>query len=247
MTTALILIALFAQLPTVPSDEVAGGHHWRIETAQGAVHIWQPDNLDTARCGTVIYVHGYFSDVDEVWQQHGLAVQFAQSQVQARFIVPEVPQNKRQPERWPRLAGLLDVVAAQLGALCEAGPRVAIGHSGGYRTIASWLDEELLADVVLLDALYGREPQYAAWIATTGQPHRLLLISDLTRRRSERFVTSQPQVLRRREIIPPATDAERTARLVYFADRYGHLELVVDGVAIPTLLAWTALEPGRTP
>jgi len=243
MATTLLFAALLSQLPTPPADAIAGGRHWRLDAAPGAIHVWQPDDLAPDRCGTVVYVHGYFSDVDEVWQQHGLAAQFARSLVQARFIVPEVPQHKRQPERWPQLAALLATVDASLGEACRSGPRVAIGHSGGYRTIASWLDEGLLDDVVLLDALYGREPQYAAWLAAD-RAHRLFLVSDLTRRRSEKFMAAQGHVLRRRELVPPATDAERSARLVYFADRYGHLELVIDGVAIPALLAWTALAPG---
>jgi hypothetical protein len=247
MATAFVLVLLCAQVPTVTVDAVAGGRHWRIDTAQGGVHVWQPDGLPTGRCGTVLYVHGYFSDVDEVWQQHQLAAQFSQSQVQARFIVPEVPQNRRQPERWPQLAALLDLVASKIGDACRGGPLVAIGHSGAYRTIAAWLDEGLLADIVLLDALYGREEQYASWLGATDQRHRLVLASDLTRRRSDRLVGRFAQALRRREIEPPTTTAERSAQLVYFADRYGHLELVTDGVAIPTLLAWTVLEPGRAP
>ena len=35
-------------------DTVAGGTHWRIKTAQGAVHVWIPGNYDRATAGTVV-------------------------------------------------------------------------------------------------------------------------------------------------------------------------------------------------
>ena len=44
--------------------------HWRIATAQGAVHVWVPEGYDRESAGTVIYVHGYYTDADGAWRDH---------------------------------------------------------------------------------------------------------------------------------------------------------------------------------
>ena len=48
-------------------DTVAGGTHWRIKTNAGAVHVWVPANYDRATAGTVVYIHGYWTDADGAW------------------------------------------------------------------------------------------------------------------------------------------------------------------------------------
>ena len=58
---------------------VAGGTHWRIDTGGGAVHVWIPGNYDRATAGTVVYVHGYWTDADGAWRDHKLAQQFRAS------------------------------------------------------------------------------------------------------------------------------------------------------------------------
>lgn len=251
MATTFFLMLLVAQLPNVDVDldlpELAGGAHWRLQTPRGPVHVWQPKKLDVSRCGVVVYAHGYFNDVDEVWRSHRLAEQFARSRVQARFIVPEVPRNRHQPERWPSLAALLAYVGNRVGEPCRRGARVAIGHSGGYRTIAGWLEESLLSDVVLLDALYGHEAEYSRWLQASEARHRLILASDLTRRRSSQLADRHPGTLRLRKLSSPTSSADLLARLVYFAGDFGHWDLVTDGVAIPTLLSWTELRPPPFP
>ncbi|MEJ7596954.1 MAG: hypothetical protein WKG01_03505, partial [Kofleriaceae bacterium] len=69
-------------------DTVLGGRHWRIKTAQGAVHVWVPPGYDRATAGTVVYVHGYWTDADGAWKEHELARQFKMSRQTAIFIVP---------------------------------------------------------------------------------------------------------------------------------------------------------------
>src|SRR5947207_3178998 len=53
-------------------DEVAGGKHWRIVTVQGAVHVWVPPDYDRETAGTVVYIHGYWTDADGAWRDHEL-------------------------------------------------------------------------------------------------------------------------------------------------------------------------------
>src|SRR6185503_17480091 len=88
------------------SDVVAGGRHVRFETEHGAVHVWRPRGYDRATAGIVVYVHGYFTDVDKAWEEHALAEQFAASRQNALFIVPEAPAGKAEEVRWMKLAEL---------------------------------------------------------------------------------------------------------------------------------------------
>src|SRR5437016_5385253 len=82
-------------------DEVAGGKHWRIATAQGSVHVWVPDGYDRETAGTVIYVHGYYTDADGAWRDHELARQFKASHQNAMFIVPDAPAGNDDSVQWP--------------------------------------------------------------------------------------------------------------------------------------------------
>src|SRR6185312_98882 len=93
-------------LPAPPPglDEIAArGQSWRIETERGAVHVWIPADYDPATAATVVFVHGYWTDCDAAWADYRLPEQFALSGVNAMFIVPEAPQNKRTKVEWPSL------------------------------------------------------------------------------------------------------------------------------------------------
>jgi len=47
-------------------DSAQFGEHRRLVAAAGVVHVWRPPEYRHADAGIVIYVHGYFADVDEV-------------------------------------------------------------------------------------------------------------------------------------------------------------------------------------
>ena len=87
-------------------DTVAGGKHWRIKTAQGAVHVWVPAGYDRETAGTVVYVHGYWTDADGAWRDHSLARQFRASRQNALFIVPDAPSRNDEQVKWPALTDL---------------------------------------------------------------------------------------------------------------------------------------------
>src|ERR1700690_1207535 len=72
-------------------DTVAGGKHWRIVTSAGAVHVWVPADYSRDTAGTVIYVHGYWTNADGAWRDHELARQFKASHQNAMFVVPDAP------------------------------------------------------------------------------------------------------------------------------------------------------------
>lgn len=223
--------------PPPPTDKrlddlVDAGRHWRIETTRGPIHVWIPENYDAKTAATVVFVHGYWVDVDHVWDDYRLPQQFALSGINAMFIVPEAPLGKRDTIAWPSLRGLVASVATHLDGVRMPTKRlVAVGHSGAYRTLAVWLQNEGLDTVVLLDAVYG-EYSFAPW-ARESKQHRLLNISYETGRYSDRLHRMIPGT-QRVEGLP--AEGFPDARVIYAKTDVGHYQLVTDGVALPLAL-----------
>lgn len=231
---AVILRALLATGSGAPASE-AGGWSWRLPTEQGPVRLWVPEGYDPSTAATVIYVHGYLRDPDGVWALAGLPGQFRASGRNALFVVPAAATSDRAPMRWGRLSELQNALARR-GVTLPAGPVVAVGHSGAYRTLARWVDDPRVASVVLLDALYGAEEAFARFAARGG---RLVMVGLYTARRSLALLRRFPGASRRADL-PAAADgfthAERAAAVLYSGTHLGHAELNDSGQAIPALL-----------
>ncbi len=215
---------------------VGDGQHWRIETARGAIHVWVPHTYEPATAITVVYVHGYFTDVDGAWRDHRLPEQFALSGINAMFIAPDAPSDKYKPVAWPSLHALLASVVADIGVPMPKGRVVAIGHSGAYRTLEQWLPNQRLDTIVLLDAAYGDTWGYRNWLYSV-RDHRLIDVGDDTLNASDALHRMMPGTL----VIDgfpndELTDQERAARILYIRSKVGHMPLVTGGHAIPTLL-----------
>lgn len=210
---------------------VAAGHHWRIETDRGPVHVWTPEGYDPATAATVVFVHGYFVSVDEAWNDYRLPQQFALSGINAMFIAAQAPMGKRDAIVWPSLAALVKTVEDSVDVAVPAQRLVAIGHSGAYRTLATWLPNASLDTVVLLDALYG-EYRFMPW-ARGSQTHRLVNIAYETGRYSDVMHRNLPATVR---VDGLPTDGFPDARILYAKTDVGHWQLVTDGVAIPLAL-----------
>jgi len=233
----LALLVLTAAGRPVRTRE-AGGEHIKIQTEHGAVHVWLPAAYDAPSAGIALYVHGYYTDVDRAWKQHHLAEQFAASGRNALFIAPEAPDGLAQPVFWTELDELLHEVTRQTGLRRPMGPVVAMVHSGGYRTASAWLDDELLDDLVLLDALYGDEDAFREWIAA-GWLHGLILVGADTLRWSEPFAREND--LRLLDAIPVRADPTLAPRRVYLRSGVRHMDLVTNGKIIPALYRMTRL------
>lgn len=149
----------------LPGPE-AGGDHWRLSTPNGIVHVWRPRGYRGNN--PVLYVHGYYNNVDEAWEDHHLAEQFQASGVQAIFIAPEAPTGSSDSIKWPALPALLAEVTRQTG-IALATPYQVIGHSGAYRTILRWLSTPGIQNITLLDALYAGVSDFANWAAVAGR------------------------------------------------------------------------------
>jgi len=215
----------------------ASPQHTRLRTQNGAVHIWKPAAYDPSTAGIVIYVHGYYVDVDDAWHDHQLAKQFAESGLNALFVACEAPRGPTHRIPWPSVSSLLVAVAGKLDAPPDA-KVIAIGHSGAHRTLLSWLDDDRLDTVALLDAHYGELPRVRSWLVASAE-RRLIDVGDLTRPWTDQLHSSLPETLVFEEFPSPDSGrlpGARGAQIVYVRSRLGHMSLVTGGVALPMVL-----------
>jgi hypothetical protein len=252
MKTLLVLLALCSTAYAdkrleKTEDTVAGGTHWRIKSeGSGAIHVWIPANYDRETAGTVVYVHGYHVDVDEAWKDYELAKQFRASKQNAIFIVPEAPSGNDEDVSWPALKDLRKAVTRANIRLPD-GPTIVMGHSGAFRTVMKWVDHKLVAQVILLDALYGGGSAFDDFIGIgkRAKYHKMILIGDDTGSESKAFAKKYPFAVVRDKLPASAADftkKEKRAKLLYVKSQYGHMEMITNGKVIPMLLRLTPLK-----
>lgn len=227
-------------------DVVAGGRHWRIKTRAGAVHVWIPPGYDRATAGTVVYVHGYWTDADGAWRSHKLAQQFRASRQNAMFIVPDAPSSNEDSVKWPALKDLRKAVS-RANIVMPDGPVIVMGHSGAFRTVMQWVDHKLVQQIILLDAMYAGERAFDAFIGhgKRAEHHKLIVVGADTAQGSASFVKKYKFAVAR-ERMPATYDEftkrEKRAKLLYIRSQYGHNQIVTSGKVIPLLLRLTPLK-----
>jgi hypothetical protein len=227
-------------------DEVAGGKHWRIKTAQGAVHVWVPDGYDRETAGTVIYVHGYYTDADGAWRDHELARQFRRSHQIAIFIVPDAPASNDDGVNWPALKDLRRAVT-RANIYLPDGPVIVMGHSGAFRTVMQWVDHRLVEQIILLDAMYAGESAFDEYIGSgkRADEHKLIVVGASTAQESSSFAKKYKFAVAREQMpdgVSGFTRREKNAKLLYIRSQYEHMAIVTSGKVIPTLLHLTPLK-----
>ena len=228
-------------------ESVAGGTAWRIKTAHGPVYVWIPQGYERESAGLVVYIHGYHTDVDGAWKRHKLPQQFKKSRQNAMFIVPEAPRSNDDRIYWSALGDLKKHVSRGGNIRLPDGPAIIIGHSGAFRTIAAWVDNRLLAEVILLDALYGKKAEFKKFIHSgkRAKHHKLIIVATDTIANAKAFAR-QFRYAAVRKNIPKSYDGftkrERSSKLLYIRSQYGHSDLVTGGKVIPLLLRLTPLE-----
>jgi hypothetical protein len=227
-------------------DTVLGGKHFRIKTARGAVHVWVPPDYDRETAGTVVYVHGYYTDADGAWREHDLARQFKASRQNAMFIVPDAPASNDDDVKWPALTDLRRAVTRANIHLPD-GPVVVIGHSGAFRTVMQWVDHRLVDQIILLDALYAGEAAFDAFIASgkRADDHKLIVVAASTAEGSSSFARRYRFAVAREQIpssVAGFTRRERGAKLLYIRSQFEHMAIVTSGRVIPMLLRVTPLK-----
>lgn len=227
-------------------DTVAGGKHWRIKTAQGSVHVWVPPGYDRATAGTVVYVHGYWTDADGAWREHELARQFKASKQNALFIVPDAPSNNDESVQWPALSDLRRAVARANIKLPD-GPLIVMGHSGAFRTVMQWVDHRMVDQIILLDALYAGETAFDEYIKSgkRADDHKLIVVAASTAQESKAFATKYKFAVAREKMpgsVGGFSRRERGAKLLYIRSQYEHMAIVTSKRVIPMLLRVTPLK-----
>jgi len=226
---------------------VAAGRHLRLETNHGAVHVWVPAGYHSDGAALIVYVHGYYDDVDSAWSRHQLAEQFALSGLDAVFVACEAPTGLREPVAWRSLGELVEVVE-RAGVERPLGPVVAVGHSGGFRTLSGWLEEPMLDVVISVDAMYAEIAPFREWVLAAPR-HRFIDVTEDTVRWSEELARDllddgvMPVMVDR---IPPddrswPTDAY-AARALFVRSQYAHMPLVMGGRVLPLVLRLLPVE-----
>ena len=242
LSPAMRLVGLTAEREYV-EELLDDGRHWRFGTAtQGPVHVWRPRGYRAADAALILYVHGFYTDVDAAMLEHGLAAQFRDSGRNALFVVPEARSGRGDPVLWPVLADLLAEVRRRVKVELPRGPVVVVGHSGAYKTIAAWLTHAPLAQVVLIDGLYGNDEDFAAWLGSRRppRPRQLVLVGFDTQARAEAFLQRAPVAVRLDSLpylydeLPPA--ARRAPLLSLQSERFDHMGLITSGRLLPWLL-----------
>ena len=256
MLVPLLLVLAQAE-PSTPAQELISrttegeyveqllddGKHVRFGTrSNGPVHVWRPRTYRKDTAVTVVYLHGFFTSVDQAMREHRLTAQFRDSGRNALFIVPEARSWRTDPVLWEDLETLVTAVEKRLRLQRPRGPIVLVGHSGAYRTVAGWLTHPQVNQVLLIDGLYGNETEFRAWLdgATPGAPRQLVLVGFDTQQRAEWLLKKHGQSLSLDTLpwlydeLPPAI---RKAPLVSVqSERLDHMGLVTDGRLLPWLL-----------
>jgi hypothetical protein len=226
------------------ANAVAAGRHVRIEGPRGPIHVWIPPSYHADTGATILYVHGYFDDADTAWIGHQLPQQFAMSALNALFVVPEAPVAQKTPINYPDIGEVLRLVEDATGVMRGQALTVAVGHSGAFRTLQAWLDEPLLDQMVMIDAMYGDEDLIIAWLKAS-QRHRLIMVGEDTILGTESVAEKLPEIVTI-DRVPPTYDTwpaeARTARALYVRAQFMHMPLVTEGIVLPGLLRLLPVE-----
>jgi hypothetical protein len=223
---------------------ITAGKHVRIDGPRGAIHVWIPASYHADTGATILYLHGYYDDADSAYTGHHLPEQFAMSALNAMFIVPESPSAARTPINYPNLSEVLRLVEDKTGVSRGMALTAVVGHSGAFRTIGTWLDEPLVDELVMIDAMYADEEQVEAWYRASPR-HRLITVGEDTLQWNEQLVRDLENVLVL-DRIPPSYDTwpaeTKRVRALYIRAQYMHMPLVTDGIVLPALLRLLPVE-----
>jgi hypothetical protein len=238
-TPAAALIAATTRREYV-EELLEDGRHVRFGTDdKGPVHVWRPSyyRADTAK--VVVYLHGFFNQADSAFYEHELPAQFRGSGRNALFVVPEAPSWRTDPVYWEDLEELLKAVYVRARLKPPGGGVMVLAHSGAYRTVASWLKHPKLKQVVLIDALYGADQEFQAWVGSTMVPNKqLVLVGFETAQRTDWFLRLHPKAVKLDDVpylydkAPPLTGPV----LSITSDRYDHMGMITTGRVVPMLL-----------
>src|SRR5206468_888236 len=100
-----------------------------------------------------------------------------------------------------------------------------------------------LRTLILIDALYGKQDEFRAWL-DADPAHKMTLIVKGTARWADPFVRDYRRAITLPRIPDSFDDlsrAQRTAKLLCLRSQYEHMELITEGKTLPIILRRTAL------
>lgn len=180
-----MLIPQFSSAP-FPHPKRANGHTYNNQTfpaeqhySDSSVALFIPKGFSPKkRVDLVIYLHGWYNNIDSACAQFRLIEQFSDAMKNAVFVFPEGPKDA--PDSFGGKLedkdGLKNFVSDVVKYLKEKkkitrtniGNIILAGHSGAYRAISFCLMRggvtKNISDVILFDALYGQTEKFAYWI-----------------------------------------------------------------------------------
>jgi hypothetical protein len=224
--------------PPTLKEMVDRGTHWRFTTANGPVHVWIPEGYNPRRADTIVYVHGWYVNADSAWKNYNLATQFAASAINAMFVVCEAPSGPQDRVYWTKLSALLETVEQNVDVESPHRRVVAVGHSGAWRTLVSWLDDPNLDTIVLVDAVYAEIEKFKQWILAD-ERRRMINIGDGTKKMTDRMHADLAETVVLDGFPSLEEGIPRTAiraRILYIRSNLGHFPLVTNGIALPMIL-----------
>jgi hypothetical protein len=155
------------------------------------------------------------------------------------FIAIEAPSGDGKPVKWTDLDELLATVFAETGLAHPLGPVIAVGHSGAYRTLETWLGDPMLDELALIDADYDAVEPFSEWLRASPS-HRIVEVTEDTVQWSEEMQRDtadlSPVMLDRFPVDAHDWPADaRTTRLLTIRAQWRHMELVTNGIVLPML------------
>jgi hypothetical protein len=218
--------------------------YWENETySDPRVLLHIPRRFDANKPGVIVlFFHGHGARLDrDVMQRQQVPQQITAAGVNAVLVAPQFALDARDSsigKFWQRggVKRFLTEAAEKLAELYgDSGaakafadmPVVVVAYSGGFMpaawSIAQGSLGKRLQGVVLLDALYGREPTFRNWIAGQNSGFFISAYANSTRQNNESFekLLTEANIPVRRELSPRiaadsvvflATDAETSHR-----------------------------------
>ena len=191
--------------------------------------------------------------VDGVWTAHNLASQFAASGLSnALFVATQAPTcntniTAKDPahvdnnEHWPDFNTLLDDLR-NAGVTRPNGPIVLIGHSGAYRELSDWQnDNSGITHIIHLDTLYVSDG-FADWMNASGHTASVVATQGETIDHGKaNTVMSAVSGTVKLSSLPGSlsgmSSAAKNARVLYaVSTSLTHMGLITSGSVIPMLL-----------
>ena len=180
-----VFLTQFSSAP-FPHPKRMEGHTYKNEIfsfqehyADSSVLIFVPKGFrPTQSTNIIVYVHGWYNNIDSACAQFKLIEQFSESNKNAVFVFPEGPKNAPDSfggkmEDKDGLKNLFEDVVKYLKKKkivnsTKIGKIFLAGHSGAYRAIAYSVDQggltKNISDVILFDALYAETEKFLKWI-----------------------------------------------------------------------------------